>query len=97
MGKHDFNAFRDSGEEERQTVRDIKRIVISKDASLISIRITADGFLKHMVRVLVGTLMDVGRKKLPPEVVSSILKSKDRRKAGPTAKPLGLTLLKVYY
>lgn len=95
VGKKDFNAFRDSGEENRETVRTLKRITISKKGALITLKITGDGFLKHMVRVIVGTLIEVGRKKILPEAIPTILKSKNRRLAGPTAKPLGLTLLKV--
>ena len=97
IGKHDFNAFRDSGEEERKTVKHIKSLSIRKEGSSIWIRITADGFLKHMVRVIAGTLIEVGRHKITPQAIPGILASKDRRKAGPTAKSLGLTLLKVQY
>ena len=56
-----------------------------------------NGFLKHMVRNLVGTLLLVGRGKMPPEEVERILASRDRRQAGPTAPPQGLTLVKVFY
>lgn len=97
VGTHDFNAFRDSGEEERRTVKTIRRILISRQSHSITIKITGDGFLKHMVRVIVGTLIQVGCKKTDPETVVTILKSKDRRQAGPTARPLGLILLKVCY
>ena len=97
IGRHDFNSFRDSGEEERKTVRTLKRLTISKKGVSIILKITGDGFLKHMVRVIAGTLIDVGRKKMLPETIPVILKSKNRRLAGPTAKALGLTLLKVHY
>lgn len=97
VGKKDFDAFRDSGEEKRNTVRTLKRLTISQKGALITIQITADGFLKHMVRVIAGTLIEVGRKKMLPKAIPAILKSKNRRLAGPTAKSLGLTLLKVHY
>ena len=61
------------------------------------VHIEGDGFLRHMVRVIVGTLIDVGRGRIRPEAIPLILASKDRAKAGPTAKPLGLALLKVKY
>ncbi len=96
-GKHDFNAFRDSGEEERKTIRTIHRLTVTRQAPSIYIRVNADGFLKHMVRVIAGTLIETGRKKMLPSAIPAILKSKNRRLAGPTAKPLGLTLLKVHY
>ncbi len=97
IGRHDFNAFRDSGEEERKTIRTIRRLVISQKGYSILIKITGDGFLKHMVRVIAGTLIEVGRKKISPETILTILKSKNRRLAGPTVKPFGLTLLKVQF
>ena len=97
IGKRDFNAFRDSGQEERQTIKTVRRLTIKREGPSVKIRITGDGFLKHMIRVIVGTLIEVGRKKMPPEAVAAILKSKTRRLAGPTAKAHGLTLLKVHY
>ena len=97
VGRHDFNAFRDSGDEERKTVKRIKSISVRKDGPSILIRVTADGFLKHMVRVIAGTLIEVGRHKITQQGILNILLSKDRRQAGPTAKSLGLTLIRVQY
>ncbi len=97
VGKHDFSAFRDSGEEDRNPVRCIQAIQIRKVGPKLSIRVRGDGFLRHMVRVLVGTLLEAGRGKLSIQSIESILASKDRKKAGPTAKAHGLTLLKVQY
>ena len=97
VGKHDFNAFRDSGEEDRRTVKHLKKCSVSKSGPLISIRVTANGFLKHMVRIIAGTLIDVGRGKLFHGHMITLLKSKDRKKSGSTIKPHGLTLLKVGY
>jgi tRNA pseudouridine38-40 synthase len=97
IGKHDFSAFKDQGDEKTTYVRTLRRFTIRKKGPLVRIEVIGDGFLRHMVRILVGTLLEVGRKKLSPEDVSAILRSKDRSQAGPTAKPHGLTLVKVFY
>ena len=97
VGKHDFSAFRDSGDDERSAVRNIKSLTILKNGNNISIKVNGDGFLKHMVRIIVGTLISVGRGKLPTKHTITLLKSKDRKKSGPAAKSQGLTLLQVRY
>ena len=97
LGKHDFSAFRDSGDDERNPVRTIHSIRIRKDGPKVSIQVRADGFLRHMVRIIAGTLLDVGRGKLLIQHIESNRTAKDRKKTGPTAKPHGLTLLKVQY
>jgi tRNA pseudouridine38-40 synthase len=97
VGRHDFSAFRDGGADERNPVRRVHSLVIRKQGPRVSLRIRADGFLRHMVRVIAGTLLDVGRGKRTPASVHAALRSKDRRLAGPTAKAHGLTLLKVHY
>lgn len=81
----------------RGLVRSVKSLSMRKNKGVIQIRIEADGFLRHMVRVIVGTLIEVGRGKMHPEGILKILKSKDRKNAGPTAKSCGLTLVKVRY
>lgn len=96
-GRHDFRAFCNNDEPGKGTVRTIQRISVSKEGKLVRITVAADGFLKHMVRVIVGTLLEVGRGKMRPETLCDILRSRDRKKAGPTAKAQGLTLLKVKY
>lgn len=96
-GKRDFSAFRDASGDERQPVKKIKSLIVSKKGTLIRIRIEADGFLTHMVRIIVGTLLEVGRKKLKPSDIPSIIRSKNRSQAGPTAKAHGLSLLSVRY
>lgn len=95
--RHDFIAFKDRGDEKENSVRTIKRIVIKKNKELIRIEIEADGFLRHMIRIIVGTLIEVGRGKISPRKVKNILHSKDRSQAGPTAKAQGLTLVRVRY
>ncbi len=97
IGKRDFAAFEARTEERRSTVRHLKRLSVKKKKSLIRIEAEGDGFLRHMIRIVVGTLIEVGRKKMAPQDIPNILKSKNRRRAGPTAKAHGLTLVKVKY
>ncbi|MBI2095595.1 MAG: tRNA pseudouridine(38-40) synthase TruA [Candidatus Omnitrophica bacterium] len=97
IGRHDFSAFHDQGDKLRNHEREVRRLSVRKSGSLVRIEIEADGFLRHMVRVIVGTLLEAGRKRLAPESIPQILLSKDRAKAGPTAKPHGLTLVRVNY
>ncbi len=96
-GKHDFKSFQDQGEERKTTTRTVKRLTVTQLPDRIRIEIEADGFLRHMVRVIAGTLIEVGRKRIAPEALPAILRSKDRKKAGPTAKAHGLTLVRVKY
>jgi tRNA pseudouridine38-40 synthase len=70
---------------------------ISKKGEMIAIEVRADGFLKQMVRNIVGTLVDVGRGRIKPEAVRGILEAKDRRKAGQTAPAQGLLMVEVGY
>ena len=97
LGKHDFSSFRDRGDDEKDAVRTLKSVVIVKKGPKVSIRLTGDGFLRHMIRVVVGTLLQAGRNKLSIKHIESILTTKDRKKAGPTAKAHGLTLLQIHY
>jgi tRNA pseudouridine38-40 synthase len=96
-GRHDFRAFVDQGGEAHSTVRTVRSVRIRKSGREIQIEVEGDGFLKHMVRVLVGTLLEVGRGKEQADFVEKALIAKSRSKAGPTAKALGLTLLKVRF
>ena len=64
---------------------------------MIHIRVSGDGFLRHMIRIIVGALLEVGRKKIKPEAVQALLKAKARKAVVPTAKARGLALVKVYY
>jgi tRNA pseudouridine38-40 synthase len=97
-GEHDFSAFKASGSGIKNPVR---RVLAanweqSPDGSLI-FTITATGFLRGMVRSLVGTMVEIGRGKRPPEDLADLLKSGERRGAGPTAPPHGLFLVEVVY
>ena len=98
LGKHDFSAFRSTGSGNRNPVRTVyhAELVEEKDG-LVKIVMEADGFLRHMVRNVVGTLVEVGLGKMSPEEISGVLKSGDRSKAGAKAPAHGLFLVKVDY
>ncbi|MBI4823934.1 MAG: tRNA pseudouridine(38-40) synthase TruA [Nitrospirae bacterium] len=106
-GEHDFSAFRGSGCSSKNTIRNILSLDIkpsdrldfltwSFHGRLIKITITANAFLRHMVRNIIGTLVEVGRGMMSVEL-REVIASKDRRLAGPTAPPQGLFLEKVDY
>jgi tRNA pseudouridine38-40 synthase len=97
VGKHDFGAFRTTGSSVKTSVRTVTQLDVEKNNDLIKIYATADGFLYNMVRIIVGTLLEVGCGKITPERVSEILECKDRSKAGVSVPPQGLCLEKVYY
>lgn len=96
-GEHDFAGFKASGTSSKNSVRKIfKAEVFSKD-DRIFIELTGSGFLYNMVRIIAGTLLDVGLGKIKPDEISNIIESKDRKKAGRTLPAVGLYLVKVYY
>lgn len=98
VGKHDFASFENTGSPRSSTVRTVFFCDFQKISSdRICFKICADGFLKYMVRNIVGTLVMVGKKKISPDQVKDILHAKDRTCAGPTAPPQGLFLKKVNY
>jgi len=98
LGEHDFSAFQAAGCVARNPVRRILGIDFSKEAvDVWRISITANGFLRHMVRNIIGTLVEVGRKRRPPEWVAEVLASRSRQLAGRTAPPQGLFLARVEY
>ena len=76
-GRHDFSAFMASGSDIKDATRTIKNIDFKKNGNLTSINVTADGFLRHMVRIIVGTLIEVGKSKIEVGMMNEILKSKD--------------------
>ena len=96
-GKHDFRAFLASGSSVENTVRAVTRMELSKRDDHIILEIAADGFLYHMVRNIVGTLLQVGHGKIRSEDIPGIIQSGDRKRAGETAPPHGLYLVEVYY
>lgn len=97
LGRHDFSAFEGSGRRSKNTVRSIRKIRVSKDKEFIHIDIEADGFLYNMARNIAGTLLEIGRGHFKAGSLKKILLSRDRKKAGPTAAPGGLCLVKVSY
>ena len=97
-GEHDFKAFKASGTSSKSSVRTIyKAELIEKENNKIWIELTGNGFLYNMVRIIVGTLVDVGLGKIEPEEIKKIIEEKDRAKAGKTLPPQGLYLVKVEY
>ncbi len=97
IGTHDFTAFRGTLGKWANPQRTISKIQIQKKGDEIILEYTGVSFLHQMIRILSGTLMYVGLGKFKPADIKEILKSKDRKKAGPTLPPNGLFLVKVYY
>ena len=97
-GEHDFKAFKASGTSSKSSVRTIyKAEVIEKENEKIWIELTGNGFLYNMVRIISGTLVDVGLGKIEPKDICKIIESKNREKAGKTLPPQGLYLVRVDY
>lgn len=96
-GQHDFAAFCSLKNSKKSTVRELRHVEITRDGDEIRIVYTGDGFLYNMVRILTGTLLQVGRGERPPEDIPLILASHDRATAGPTAPAHGLFLWDVRY
>jgi tRNA pseudouridine38-40 synthase len=108
IGKHDFSSLRGTGSNTKNAVREVFSLIIehfeeiefmtvSIKGEFIKIRIEADGFLRHMVRNIAGTLVEIGRGRISASGMEEILKSRDRRLAGPTAPPNGLFLERIIY
>ena len=97
LGEHDFTSFRAGNCNAKSPVRTMKRVEIIQRDDYLLFEFEGKGFLKHMVRNFVGTLIYVGKKKLPAEQVKTILEACDRKVAGPTAPSHGLCLIKVDY
>ena len=97
VGEHDFKSFCANPQMKKSTVRIVDSIEITRRKEYIYFDFHGTGFLQNMVRILVGTLLEVGAGKIPPEKVQEILEAKNRVLAGPTAPPQGLCLMKVDY
>ena len=97
VGEHDFSAFKASGTSSKNSIREIYKAEIIEDGERIKIELTGSGFLYNMVRIISGTLVEVGLGKIEPEAIQNIIESKDRGMAGRTLPPQGLYLLEVYY
>ena len=96
-GRHDFAAFRSSGGASRSTVRTVLRSRLSREGELLRYVIEADGFLYNMVRIIVGTLLEIGRGAMPAWGLDSAVRGRRRELAGPTAPAHGLCLEEVRY
>lgn len=97
LGTHDFKSFCGNTKMKKSTVRCVDTINIEESGSYIRLYFHGNGFLQNMVRILTGTLLEVGYGNIAPEEVKDILEACDRQKAGPTAPPQGLALMKVDY
>ncbi|SFR05018.1 tRNA pseudouridine(38-40) synthase TruA [Desulfoscipio geothermicus] len=97
IGRHDFKCFQAAGSPVINTVRTLNRVEVTREGPLVMFTFNGDGFLYNMVRIMVGTLVQVGLGKIKPETVKMILESRDRLQAGPTMPPQGLCLEYVEY
>lgn len=97
VGEHDFKSFCSAGAQVQTTVRTIYAVNVTKEDDMVHITITGNGFLYNMVRIIAGTLMQVGTGLMEPEQVKEILEARDRSKAGLTAVAKGLTLVEIRY
>jgi len=97
LGCHDFTSFRGSGCQARSPEREVRRVSVERHGDLVVLDIAADGFLLHMVRNIMGSLLRIGRHEAPPDWLGEVLVERDRRKAGMTAEPQGLYLTGVEY
>lgn len=94
VGIHDFKSFCSADAQVESTVRQVDEVLVEKQEDEIVIRVTGRGFLYNMVRIMAGTLMEVGRGHRMPKEILQILEAKDRASSGPTAPACGLTLIK---
>ena len=97
VGEHDFSCFRGSMCQAKSPIKTIEYLQIDEIGDDLIIKVKANAFLHHMVRNLVGTLLKIGREEESPEWMLSVLNSKDRKQAGPTAEPQGLYFIKAHY
>ena len=110
VGRHDFTSFESKSDPEESSVRTVSRVTVSRSGAwamwqmpgddsrdIVSVEITADGFLYNMVRAIVGTLVETGSGTRPPGDVGTVLAARERSQAGPTAPPGGLYLIRVDY
>ena len=94
VGEHDFASFCAAASTAETTIRTIYGLSVEKEGEEILIRVSGSGFLYNMVRIIAGTLMEVGRGRIEPEQVKEILAAENRNAAGPTAPARGLTLVR---
>lgn len=96
-GEHDFKAFKSSGTSSKNSVRTIYKAIVKQEGEKIIIELTGNGFLYNMVRIISGTLLDVGLGKIQPEEIPEMIESKDRQRTGKTLPAHGLYLVEVKY
>ena len=97
-GTHDFKGFKSSGgSEKKTTVRTLTKLELQEKDGIITVELSGDGFLYNMVRIIVGTIVDVGLGKIKVEDLPEIIEAKDRTRAGKTLPPHGLYLVQVRY
>jgi tRNA pseudouridine38-40 synthase len=97
LGKHDFSSFRGAGCQAKTPIRTVFEIKICRQNHLIILDITANAFLHHMVRNIIGVLLAIGEGKKPPTWTRDVLETRDRQAGDITAKPNGLYLMRVWY
>lgn len=97
VGEHDFKSFCSAGSQAESTVRTIYSAEVIREDEEIVIRVTGNGFLYNMVRIIAGTLMEAGKGLWEPEHMADIISAKDRNAAGPTAPACGLTLTRYLF
>ena len=97
LGEHDFKAFTSAKKSKKSTIRRIDEIRIERTGNRVEFVFTGNGFLHHMIRILMGTLLEVGKGFRTPESVSEVLASGDRAMAGPLVPAKGLVLEEVFY
>ncbi len=97
VGEHDFTSFCSAGSQVVDKVRAIYSLDVKREDRLITIRVTGNGFLYNMVRIIAGTLLRVGEGKIKPSEIPAIIDGKDRNLAGPTAPAKGLALVEIKY
>ncbi len=97
LGEHDFSAFRAAGCQANTPNRELQSLSVERDGDWITLEVSGNAFLQHMVRNITGTLVAVGSGQQPEAWVGDVLASRDRKRAGITAPPQGLTLTQVGY
>ena len=97
LGEHDFKSFTSTKKGKKSTVRRIDEITINKEGDMITFSFKGNGFLHHMIRILMGTLLEVGMGKRTPESITEVIAACNREAAGPLVPAKGLTLMEVYY
>ena len=97
LGSHDFKGFSSLGKTKKSTVRTINSLEIEEDCDIIVVRVNGSGFLYNMVRIIAGTLLEIGCGNLDEDIIDKVFEEKIREYAGPTLPACGLKLVEVFY